>query len=94
MKMENQESCLKETFGSAGAHAALVLPILWGDKMTKTNEKITKIDILPTAGICPRCYKRYMESEKGYYCTECGDMGWWTLDQWHDAHDAYYDANR
>lgn len=47
---------------------------------------------IPDPGQCSRCAKSYFATENGYYCTSCGDMGWFTLDQWYDARDYYLDA--
>lgn len=30
-------------------------------------------------GLCPKCYKVYVATESGYFCTSCGDAGWFFL---------------
>jgi Zn finger protein HypA/HybF involved in hydrogenase expression len=38
----------------------------------------------PQAGKCPKCYVQYLSTENGYYCPQCGDMGWFTWDDYFD----------
>jgi Zn finger protein HypA/HybF involved in hydrogenase expression len=38
----------------------------------------------PQAGKCPKCYVQYLSTETGYYCPQCGDMGWFTWDDYFD----------
>lgn len=38
----------------------------------------------PNPGKCPKCHVQYTSSEKGYYCSQCGDMGWFTWDDYFD----------
>lgn len=32
---------------------------------------------------CSSCAGRYATTETGYYCTSCGEMGWWTLNDFY-----------
>lgn len=47
---------------------------------------------IPDPGKCLVCMKGFHVQENGYYCSGCGYMGWFTLDQWYDARDYYLDA--
>jgi hypothetical protein len=35
-------------------------------------------------GYCPACGQRFLVQQKGYYCSGCGYMGWFTYDQYFD----------
>lgn len=52
-----------------------------GDVDDKKNRVATRT---PNPGKCPKCQVRYIQFEKSYYCSICGDMGWFTWDDYFD----------
>ena len=55
--------------------------------MTDTKDNNEPVPIFPRKpkpGKCPKCYVQYLSTETGYYCPHCGDMGWFTWDDYFD----------